>query len=32
MLTLIAALSLAVLVGYSIFAMIVIARAKPPEW
>ena len=32
MLTLIAALTLAALAGYSIFAMIVMARAEPPEW
>ena len=32
MLTLIAALSLAALVGYSVFAMIAIVRDKPPEW
>ena len=31
MLTLIAALSLAALVGYSIVAVIAIARAEPPE-
>lgn len=32
MLTLIAALSLAAVVGYSIFAVIAIARTEPPEW
>jgi hypothetical protein len=32
MLTLIAALMLAALVGYSIFAMVAIARDEPPEW
>lgn len=32
MLTLIAALTLAALLGYSIFAMIAIARDEPPEW
>ena len=32
MLTLIITLTLAALVGYSIFAAIAISRAKPPEW
>jgi hypothetical protein len=32
MLTLIAALSLAALLGYAIFAVIAIARTAPPEW
>jgi hypothetical protein len=32
MLTLIVTLTLAALVGYSIFAMIAIARDEPPEW
>lgn len=32
MLTLIVALILGALFGYSIFAMIAIARTEPPEW
>ena len=32
MLILIAALTLAALVGYAIFAVIAIARTTPPEW
>ncbi len=32
MLTLIAGLTLAALVAYSIFAVIAIARTEPPEW
>ena len=32
MLTLIAALTLAAVGGYAIFAMIAIGRTEPPEW
>jgi hypothetical protein len=32
MFTLIVALAFAAFLGYSIFAMIAIARAEPPEW
>ncbi len=32
MLTLIVGLTLVALLGYSVFVMIAIARAEPPEW
>ncbi len=32
MLTLIAGLTLAALLGYSVFVVIAVARSEPPEW